>query len=290
MAKGKNSKRNIVRITNKQARTKKYDSKIEKIIARVARQEDEKHIIKLIYRQYILGAYAITTNVFLAGTKIDFEGLIAPIAQIQLIDNVTMPTVIPAVNALQFPSTWQNPGVNVIASNKPYDGFRRGTTIYLHALNIDLRVKIAMIGAITPLFENSTLKYKVILAQYFDSDLSDSVPDIDEVKHMFRLFGKSTKLDDAEYKDSKDFKIRTLFTGSINTRLSLDKTSVKFKSHYIKFQRKIMIEYLDGDQSGRRIIRWKPFIVFESQIPTGAGYDIYKPEVHCCTKLYYSDT
>lgn len=275
-----------------QASTKKYDSRIEKVIARVARQEDQRNKQKLIYRQYLFGPYTMATNVFAGGKLIDYAGVVCPLAQIQLVDNKTTPTVIPTNNPNQNPQTWQNPGVNVIAAVQSYDGFRRGTWLNIHGINVEIRALIpALSGVGTPRYDSAQLRYKIILAQWSGSDLADARPDVEETKTMIKRFGFSAKLDLSEYEESKDFKLRTLHQGLMMMRCNTLNSDVKFHSKYLDLSDKpVKVEYNEGDQSGRRVVRWKPFIVFQSDIPAGAGYDVYKPLVHCCTKLYYTDT
>lgn len=279
-------------MSTRQASTKKYDSRIEKVIARVARQEISKNIEKLIYRQYLFGPYSMTTNVFGGGKLVDYSGVVCPLAQIQVVDNKTIPTVIPVNNPNQNPQTWQAPGVNVIAAQQEYDGFRRGSWVNIHGVHVEIRAAVSALSAVAaPLYDSVQLRYKIILAQWEGSDLSDARPDLEDTKTMVKRFGFSSKLDLAAYEESKDFKLRTLHKGLIMMRCNTLNSDVKFHSKYVDLsKRPIKIEYNEGDQSGRRIVRWKPFIVFQSDVPAGAGYDVYKPLVHCCTKLYYTDT
>lgn len=285
-------KKNVVTLSNHQARTKAYDSKIEKVIARVARQEDAKQKQRLIFRQYLFGPYTIATNVFGGGRKVDFAGVVVPLAQIQLQDQVTAPKVIPAANPNQNPQTWHDPGVNVIGPGRSYDGFRRGTWISIHGLSIELRSSVLALSAVAaPLYDSCTLKYKVILAMWDGSDVTDARPEMEDLGSYIKRFGFSTKLNLTEFEETKLFKVRNLFSGKLQMRCNTLNSDVKFRSHYVDLSQKpVKIEYLDAEQNGRRINRWKPFIVFQSDIPAGAGYDVYKPEIHACTKLYYTDT
>lgn len=284
-------KKNVVKLSTRQARTKAYDSRIEKVMARVARQEDEKHIAKLTFRQYLFGLYTVATNVFGAGTKISFAGVVCPLAQIQGQDQATQAKITPVANPDQNPSTWVDPGVNLIGPMRSYDGFRRGQWITLRGLKIEIRSAVQALSTVaSPLFDSSTLHYKVLLAMWDGSDVTDARPDMENLGSMVKRFGFSTKLNLTEFEEKKDFKIRTLFTGKLKMRCNTLNSDVKFRTHYVSFAKKpIKIEYLAGEQNGRRINRWKPFIAFQSDIPDGAGYDVYKPTINACTSLYYTD-
>lgn len=275
-----------------QAKTKALDSQMERVIARVARQEDMKLKQRLIFRQYLFGSYSRVTNVFAPGRKIDFAGAVVPLAQIQMQDNATVPTQIPVPNPNQHPSTWIHPGVNVISALRSYDGFRRGMWISIQGLSIEIRSKVAALAAVaSPLFDTCSLKYRVILAMWEGSDITDARPDMDDLGSYIKRFGFSTKLNITAFEEIKDFKVKTLFKGKLVMRCNTVNSDVKFRSHYVDFSKKpVKIQFYDGDQNGRRVTRWKPFIVFQSDIPAGSAYDDYKPEIHCCTKLYYTDT
>ena len=210
-------------------RTKAIDSRVEKIIQRVARQEDQKHIERLIYRQYLFGPYAIATNVFTGGKLVDYSGVVCPLAQIQMQDQKTVPAVVPANNPNQNPQTWQTPGVNVIAPTTSYDGFRRGVWIQLQGLKIEIRAAVQALSAVaSPLFDSCTLKYKVFTAMWADSDITDARPDMEDLGSLIHNFGFSTKLNLSQFEETKNFKVRSLFTGTMKLRCNTLNSDVKF--------------------------------------------------------------
>lgn len=285
------NKRKAVTLSARQARTKRYDSRIEKVIARVARQEDAKQKQKLIYRQYLFGPYDLFTNVFGGGLTLDFDGVVAPLAQIQLLDNDAMPTIQPPVNPLQNPSTWVDPGANVVAPAGPADGFRRADWITIHGISLNVRaVNKALSQVQTPRYEFAEVHYRIILAIWEDSTLPDAKPNMNNFGCFVKRFGYSPKLDDVAVALSQDYKTKTIFKSSFKLRCNTLNTDVVTRNHYIDLSAKpLRIEYDNGDQNGRTIMRWKPFLVMQSQIPTGVATEVYKPIVHACTKLHYYD-
>ena len=246
---------------------------------------------RLIYRQFLFGPYAPTTNVFTGGKLVDYSGAVCPLAQIQLQDQATQVTIVPANNPNQNPQTWKTPGVNTIAPIRSYDGFRRGQWISMTGMSIEIRSAITALSAVAaPLYDSAQLHYRVFMAMWPDSDLTDARPDLEDLGQFVHRFGHTKKLDLVEFEETKNFKIRYLFKGELNMRCNTLNSDVKFRRHYITFPKPLKVEYLAAEQNGRRIVRWKPFIAFQSDIPAGAGYDAYKPLIHCVTKLHYYDT
>lgn len=271
---------------------KKINTLVERRMQQIAKKEDLKQKQRLIYRQYLFGPYDRTTNVFQGGLTLDFLGIVCPLAQIQLQDNATMQAVVPAINPVQNPQTYVPPGANVIAPAVASDGFRRSTWISIHGISLEIRSVSRMLAAITgiPRFENATVSYKIITTMYPDSDLTDARPDLEDVGNLSPLFGYTPKLDLIDWEETKDFKVRTHFSGKFTHNFSTLKTDVKFRKHYINLSKKpIKVEYVAAEQNGRRVTRWKPFLILQCDIPSGQPQDVYKPLIHACTKLYYTD-
>lgn len=281
-----------VTLSTRQARTKKYDSRIEKVIARVARQEDQKAKDKLIYRQYLFGSYDMDLNTWASQTRIDFDGEVAPLCQIQLMDGATMVTQVPSVNNLQTPSTYINPGVNVIGAATVHDGFRRGHVISIHGITLDLRATLPLLASVgTPRYEHATLYWKLCAVMYEGSDLVDAKPTAEACGRMVPLFGFSSKLDQDQFNLLKDIKVKTFAEGKMRLRCSTLSTDLKRMRRYIDLSAKPQkVFYTVAEQNGRRVERWKPFLVLRSDIPVGQQFQDYHPRVNACTKIHYTDT
>lgn len=288
----KSRKGKVLKISNHQASTKKYDSKVEKIIARVARQEDQKAKEKLIFRQYLFGPYSPTTNVFLGGLILDFGGVVAPLAQVQKHDISTAVTIIPQPNPVQNPSTWVSPGTNVLAMQKSYDGFRRGMWIKIHGISVGIRCHLNALSAVAePLMDSVDVHWKVFQSMYTGSEFTDSKPDLMESGCMAPRFGFSTKLDIAAFGDTKNRKNRTVYRDKFTMRVDQLRSDTKFKFKYIDLSnRPLLVQYNNLDQSGRQVLRWKPFIAFQATAPIGNASVSYKPIINCFTKIHYTDT
>lgn len=200
-----------------------------------------------------------------------------------------MPAVVPLANPLQNPSTWVSPGVNLIGAARALDGFRTGTNIRIHAVSLDLRAQLEMIAATSPTFGFVEVKWKMFATMYDGSDVTDAKPELENLGNLISRFGYSTKLDLLEFEYQKDFKIKHLAHGSLRFRTSTTDTQTKFQSRYIKLKKSLRVEYEAAEQNGRRIMRWKPFIAIQSNIPI-ASAALYKPTLHACTKVYYTNS
>lgn len=280
----------ILKLSTRQARTKAYDSRIEKVIARVANQEIQKDKAKLIYRQFLFGPFDPLTNIWASSTRIDFAGIVAPMAQIQKLDQATQVKVAPAANPYQTPSTWVDPGTNLIGPMVAMDGFRRANWIHIHGISFEVRASVRALSAVaSPLYDSCTLYYRILAVQFEDSDDAAEAPTPFECGPMVPQFGKSVKLDLTQYEQTKDVKRKVLMSGKLTLRTSTLNSDVKFHKRYVSLKRSLKIEYDSLDQNGQRIMRWKPFLCLRSDIPAGVGYQDYQPYVNVVTKLHYTD-
>lgn len=285
-------KRRVVTLSNRQASTKAYDSRIEKVIARVARQEDNKQKEKLVYRQYLFGPYDMSTNIFASSTRVSFTGHITPLATIQKVDNATAFKVLPVPNPYQTPATYIDPGTNVIANVLSYDGFRRGNWVTIHGISVGFQGKLPAVGAAAaPLFEHANLYLQICLMQWDGSDAIAATPHPDACGNMVPLFGYTPKTDLVIVDKAKPFKRRTLWKTHLKFRVDAYDTDLKRFNHYIDLSKNpVKIQYKDFDQNGQEIERWKPFLVARSDIPDFVAYQPYMPDMNMVVKLHYTDT
>lgn len=280
----------VVKISNRQAKTHAYDSKIEKIIARVARKEDMKHIQKLEFRQYLFGPYDIATNIYAAATRVHYVGFVQALARVQKLDNATAFTVPAAAQPFQTPATYIPPGTNVIAPVNGRDGFRIGDWISIYGIQLQIRCFTNLIQSLNlPRYENAYLYWKLCAVHYDGSDLPNALPQAHECLKLPR-FGYSSKLDTAIAQDDMKLHIKTFASGKIKMRMGTGSANVEFRNHYVSLAKNpLKVEYNPLSQSGESVERWKPFLVLRSNIPDTQGTTVYQPAVNVCTRIFYTD-
>lgn len=280
----------MLTLSSRQARTKKYDSRIEKVIARVARQEVLKNVMKLVYRQFLFGTYDMATNVFGPGTRVHYTGHIQSLARIQKLDNSTMTTIAPSPQPYQTPSTYLNPGTNVIAPSTSMNGFRVGDWVKCHGISINLRLKTDEILLVAPEYEHCYVYWACVACIYPGSDATDAKPDPEDVLSIPR-WGFSRKIDSTQVTDKLEKKTRTIAKGKVKIPLSSLNCNIAFVNRYIDLSKNpLKVEYGTLDQNGANRTRWSPFFVIRSNIPNAAAYVTYQPTVHAVTKFHYVDS
>lgn len=280
----------VLKLSNRQAKTKAYDSRIEKVIARVARQEVQKGALKLVYRQYLFGPYDISTNTFTLGTRCHFSGHVQALARIQKSDGATAVRVIAGAQPYQTPATWVDPGTNVIAPITGMDGFRMGDWIKIHGFSLSLRLQQDKVAMALPDYEHAYVYWKICSTYYVGSDATDAAPDAEDLLTLPR-FGFTSKLDSTLVTDKLEKKTRTHARGKIKMRISSLQTNVAFMNRYIDLSNKpLKVEYAALDQNGANVIRFKPFLVIRCSIPNTVAGQPYQPLLHACTKVHYVDS
>lgn len=278
-------KRNVLRISNKQARTRALDSKVEKIMARVAEDQISKNKVIVLYRQYLFGPYDYTTNTFTSSTAVDWIGHVQALARIQKMDNATMPIAVPAAQPYQTPATWRSPGQALIAPTRAIHGFRVGNIIKITGIRFGLRVTTQAASTQTAGFETCNLRWKIVACRWEDSHLPNAEPLIDQVLTM-PMFGYNRALDDDE---TRDMKTRVLGSGKIKMRYSNNHPNVAFINRYLDLRSKpLKVEYNPLDQNGAEVLQWKPFLVIRSDVPVLANTQL-KPRINAFTTVRYDD-
>lgn len=274
--------------------SKAYDSRIEKVIARVSRQEIQKGMEKLVYRQYLFGTYNMTTNAFqYPGTRVSYSGLIQPLARIQMMDNAVTnaPVVVPpSAQPYQTPPTYVNPGTQLIAKKGSLDGFRVGSWIKVHGISLQIRViqEQLDLAPLIPAYEAATLYWTLKSCWYPGSDLPNAAPSADEMCAVPR-FGYNSKLDTVEATEEFQLRKRNHANGKIKLNISQFKTNEAFIFRYVDLSDKpLLIQYADADQVGAEVIRFKPFLTLRSNIPNAAANSIYMPMIWANTKVHYT--
>jgi len=284
--------------------TTRIDSALERRMKQIAEDTHDASITKLIYRQYLMGTYDRTTNIFGIGSFIDWRGIICPLAQIQKLDNATNLTLPVAPNPEQTPTSWVNPGANVVAPVTGRDGFRIGNQIKIHGISINMNIEQPRIldqlaespeppePVLIPTYTYAHIRWGIVTAKYDGSDAVAAQPQPEDVLDM-PIYGWSSKLDKVyNENDLNQDKIihKTIYKDDIRMKISFKNSNIYDKKYYIDLKDKpLIVTYNQFDQNGQVVVGAKPFLVFRSSIPRDAGYDIYKPRIRLVCKAYYSD-
>ena len=272
---------------------KRINTLVELRCQEISKKEIAKQVQRLLYRQYLFGPYDPLTNLFTAGTRVSYNGLIQALARIQKRDNSTAVTVAPLAQPYQTPATWENPGGNVIADITGADGFRTSNMIRIKGLRLQMRVLSNLFTfnpavPTTPQHEHSYLYWMVCATVYDGSELINSVPIPSDMLSIPR-FGYNKKLDEVFLDNTKyEKKIKVFGRGVIKMPCSTQQTNVSFINKWIDMKNQRVI-YDDYDQNGAQVQKWKPFIVFRSSIPEIVANHPYMPLLNACCTLHYTD-
>lgn len=289
--KKRKGKGKVPQLTNKQARTSAYDSRIEKVMARVARKEDLKQQERYQYRQYLFGAYDINTNRFGIGSNLHFDGFVQAVARVQKMDASTLAAIPPAAQPFQTPATWQPPGANVVAATAEsgMNGFRLNNRIIINGISFSLRALTEkLLPGVIPEYEHAHIYWKLCATFYEGSEAVNSKPDPADLLSIPR-FGYSKKLDFTEDLISSTKRVRVFGSGKLKIKCSSLNSNVLFFNTYVSLAKKpLEVHYDNLDQNGAQVIKWKPFLVLRSNIPQAAALSIYMPRVWATTKIHYT--
>ena len=273
---------------------KLLDSKINtatevaaKRIALAAIQEEK---VNLIFRQFLLGGYIRLTNEFQPGTPITYTGFVQHMGQIQKMDNQTIPTVAPAPDPFQTPPTWANPGLNVIAPNVPLSGFRRGDSIKVHGVTLEIRARLpARAGPALPHDAYVDTFYTIYAVNYTDMEqLVTPLPQIGQMLNVDR-WGYSPLLDRRDENLEMKLKKRLIARGKFRMVYNTDHTQYRDRNIYVDLADKpLKVTWTSLDQNGQNCERNKVLLCMRSTCPTALAPEA--PIVWANTKLHYTDT
>lgn len=292
--KGKSTKRKVVTLSSRQARTKKYDSRIEVVIARVARQEIQRGEIRLLKRMYLFTNYDATTNAFANnGKRIDWTGQVVPVSRVAQADIEFVSTASPAdlpETAMIDESDVSALGVGRGTYDLPSDGFRVKDKIRVKGFSLKIRCFRHILAAGSdPSFDNSILHWRLVHVRS-EKFVTDPLyePYAEELLPI-RPWGYSAKLDPSEANVSANMKYRVLMKGSIKLKPSLLNCHQTNRSRYWSPKKPLLLQYEPDDQTGEKPMKGALFLVFRSNIPDGEPYEIYHPWVQAVCKLNYTD-
>lgn len=291
------AKAKVLRLTSRQARTKKYDSVVERVCARVARIEIQKNEVRLISRKHILGTYDRQLFLWTNPTPIDVRGVVIPMSRIPL-TNVTMQAAIPA---LDIPETMENEslantGLAMGILTQTAHGYRSKDFIRVSGFSLFLRAFVERrVEATVPAMEYSELRWRLVSVR--STDAQDGPigptpgwkPDPWEVLIWPRPDGYSAKLDHQDAQLTDDLKTKILCRGRVKFQYRLDKSDYHISTKYCTFKKPILIQYRPGDQSGGFHESSQLFLVFRSNVSSDQSVQNYRPRVCGVTKLHYKD-
>lgn len=296
-------KRSFGKSLLKDARDARTSSAAELAVKIIAKREIEKNApSNLILRTYWFGDYARTTNTYTNLTNLDRNGIVVHIAQVALMDNSTQP-VGGGVPQVIFPEMRPNPqhvfGVNVIAPQRAFDGYRRGPKIDIKNVSVSIRLGMARLPAAqTPIMQHgATVTYKVVTIEELHAPqiIAGSRPVYASVDRL-SSFGYSSRLDKGVADLKQGMKVDTLISGSFYMRYDIQKGYSKTINRFFKFKRPLEYEFGTGtpaataDFYGQSVIsRKKLFLIIASDIDATVHAD-FKPRVCACTKIGYLDS
>lgn len=282
-------------ISTGKLKDKKINTLVEKRMKEIAIQEDNKRKEKLVYRQFLLGQYDRDTNIFGGGSNITWGGIIMPVAPIQKTDNSTAVTVAPAANAEQTPTTYVNPGANVIAPVTGQNGFRIGDFVYIYGISLTYVIEQPRFldADITrvPDYSYADIHLAIVKCIYPGSEAVASEPDAMEVLKV-PIYGFDKKLDIEFAQDNLGLNIKkkTIWKVKHRMKIAINKTNIIERSVYIDLKDKpLQVSYDKLDQNGQEVIGFKPFFALRSTIPSHADYTAYRPKVRAVMKVYYNN-
>lgn len=287
----------VLRLTKRQARTKALDSKIERVIAKVADMRIQRAQIRLIKRNFIFSQYDPLTNFHIGGQKITWDGSVIPLSRIPLVDVETVPaqigTDIPETE-LNESQAGQGVGGDIGLSHGGPDaaahGYRTGDQIKVSAFSINLRAWIPKLedGDVGNNYDNTLVYWSLVsVREESVTHVSSWEPQAKEVMPI-RSWGYSSLLDLREASESNNMKYRTFAKGTVCLRPSTARCSQVNTKKYVAFKKPLLLGYQPGDQTGMYPTKAALFLVLRSNMPTAFVNE--QATVSAVTKLYYVNT
>lgn len=286
------------------AKTRGTNSLVEKAVKIIAKREAEKLIApNFIFRRGVWGDYDRDLNRWGLGTPVDMDGLIVHMCQIPLVDDATMPTVIPTADPNLRPTIPNYVrGPNVIAPAVPRDGFRSDSSIEIKSLGAQLRFYLDPLFFVPPAGgppeltdheqEAVNIEYRFLAVSEDNMESLGYAPTIDQVLPWHGL-GYSSRLDVDIRDTTAVFKSRTLAKG----RFRLTYKNYGLQEKYISVFAKCNYRYeystlTDGvvDMNGQRVTGpHKIFLALRADT-TAASPARHKVHVSGFIKCSYRDS
>lgn len=280
----------------------RINTTIERRMKEIAINEHNKLVPKLIFRQFLMGTYNQGTNIFGQGSRIDWQGQVMTLVQIQKIDNATAVAIPAAPNVQQTPASYQAVGGNLIAPIFPSDGWRDAMFIRVHGVSLDINIEQPRVldvhqaaadstPVLVPTYSYIDVWFSVLTTYYHDSDLIAAKPDAEQILQV-PIYGFNSRLDSILALDDlgKELKTRVLWKKKVRMRISLAKTNITDRKYFLNFKKRpIKIQYHELDQAGQAVIGPKLFFVVRSTCPSAVAYDRYKPRVRLVAKTFYTN-
>lgn len=301
----KKGKKKTLRLSLRQARSKKINNRSEKIITTVvARLIKEKHP-PLIFRRYIFGLFNVNLNEWGPGTPLSWSGNSHhpfQICQTDMSSNVQKGVIVdpdfPLPQENQATQFGRPAGVNFVSPQFRLMGTRIGSKILLHNLRFSLRLVLA---PIEEALEFTTVFVKWAFVYFHDTASRLQATElIAEQGMVMPRWGYSAKVDLAEReKTSNTCHLRVIKTGGTVLKYSQDYRTEKFINVSINLKNKVYeygaldpkVDQTGGpydSQYGQNVIGPKGFLIFRASCPDSCDA-AYKPLMHCVYKVNYEN-
>lgn len=284
-----------LRISKRQARTRRIDNRSEAIVAlvskRIAKAEIAKQSVTLINRQFLFGTYNAVQNLWNGAHRLDWAGTVIPVSQIPQTD-----IELSAANfaGADIPETLMtdesNPPVGIAMGHtvQTKHGKRNSDFIKANGFSLYLRGYSPRTSNPLPLMDAVVIRWRLVSLRCEDVHVAGFEPTAEEVM-PWNSAGYSPKLDidEAQLRDDRSY--RVLAKGSMALKVSTLKSDVKTVTRFRSFKSPQLITYKPGDMQGRHYTKRALFLVFRSNVPLDTNYEDYRPSIQCVSKLFYKD-
>jgi len=285
-------KKKVVTLSRRQARTKKYDSVLERVAARVARLEIKKTKVLLTKRVYWFGQYAMNQNLFSNSMAIGWGGQITELSNIQKTDIEIIANAPQGDNALSLMvnENLDQDGVGQGQITKLMDGRRSSDKVRCSSISVGIRVDVEGIPHedVPEIYDGVWLHYGVYSLRHPNNAIPGEAgwPQPAELMPLPR-FGYEPTLDAQDANDTATFKKRTIIRGKVFMPYRKDRCQVKFVSKHKKWTE--LLQYDPLEQNGQNCLKSKLFLVVRSDVANHLDHNDYRPSIIAYTKLRYYD-
>lgn len=287
----KGRKSTVLTISRRAARTAAFDSKVERIMARVARKVHNEEEVTLISREFLFGNHDPATHAWTGGIALDYEGTVIPLGNIPLADiNISASqTTTDIPETMDDESAPAGVGIAHGSITVTKHGRRSSDFVKLKGFSFFLRAMVSRrLEATVPPLDSVVVRWRLVSVRGEDAFVQGWEPAIEQVL-PWRADGYSAALDKDEQQETADLRVRILAKGRMFLRYTTLKTDLKEKTWYRKFKKPVLVKYKPGDQGGETKENVGIFLVMRASIPTNGVYDELRPRCQAVSKLFYTD-
>lgn len=290
------SKKKVLRLSVRDAKSKKVNNNSEKVLRiltkRIAQETIDKNRVVLVHRKQLYANYDPLTNEFGIGRLISFKGDVVRIGEI-LKQDLEFQANNPLIDD---PDTMEDEaaikaagGVGLGAILVPMHGKRKGNTIVCRSISIGIRARVQAVEPqdVPGTYDGCWLYWAVVAVRSAATAVPLTEPEPRELLTV-PLFNYDSKLDTDIFNRTAEMMSQTVMKGKLYLRFRKDRCDVKFQQRHKKYTAKITFD--PADQDGQSIIKGRQLLlVFRSNIPEGAAFEQFQPEVCAYSKIRYVD-